>query len=135
MKKSSKVLLTLLLVLTILISILGAVSAFIMFESNFVDFYDDFSFFRETTLRNDDRSDVAILTLFSFTNVLIIGALTLIFVFIAISCVIGIVYIYVADSDVRIKELETIVDEAHMNMQNDEINFYEESGDAEPLDI
>ena len=100
-----------------------------------MDFYEDFSFFTDSAKNDNNRSDVAIYTLFSFTNVLIVGALTLIFVFIAVSCTIGIVYIYVADSDIRIKELEAIVDEAHMNIQADEINFYEESPTTEPLDI
>ena len=135
MKKSSKALLALLLVFTILISILGAVSAFIMFETNFVDFYDDFSYFKDDIAKNN-RSDVAIYTLFSFTNVLIVGALTLIFAFVAIGCSFGVAYIFVADSDARIKELETIVDEAHMNIQTDEINFYEETGpDDDSLEI
>jgi hypothetical protein len=46
-----------------------------------------------------------------------------------------VVYIYVADSDARIAELETIVDEAHMNIKYDSSEFNDVDDESETLYI
>ncbi len=132
MKKSTKVLLTILLIVTVIVSILGSVSAFIMFANNFGDFYNEFSLLADG-VRVSERANLAIETLFSFTNVIIFLALAMIFIFISIGCIAGVVYIYVADSDARIKELETIVDEAHMNIKYDRDEALNEGDESETL--
>ena len=135
MKKSTKVLLTTLLIVTVVVSILGSISAFIMFANNFGDFYNEFSLLADG-VRSSERADVTIATLFSFTNVVIFAALALIFIFIPVGCIAGVVYIYVADSDERIKELETIVEEAHMNIKYDSSEFGDnEDSESETLYI
>ena len=132
MKKSTKKILTVLLIVTVIISILGSVFAFIMFANNFGEFFDEFTLLADG-VRSTERADVAISTLFSFTNVTIFGSLALIFILISIGCIAGVVYIYVSDSDARIAVLETIVDEAHMNIKYDTNEYDAPTDESETL--
>ncbi len=134
MKKSTKILLTILLIVTVIVSVLGSVSAFMTFGDIYDEFYTEFSILAEG-VRSSERADAIVSTLFSFTSVILIGVLAILFIFIAIGCAVGIIYIFVGDSDTRIKELEAIVDEAHQNIKHDEPNYYEENLDSETLNI
>lgn len=128
MKKALKIFLAVLLIVTALISILAALSSLIALG------YGIYSAIAKIT--NFSYSFFPILSsVIDFTSVCMSAAFFLLFVIIAIGCIIGTIYLFIGSNDSnRIARLEAVIDEAYATSDEvkDGINTLEQA-DA-PLD-